>query len=154
MCCFRKVATLLCYMLVGVLYLTSTTRIALSASRACSIDLTMSLTRSTPTLTAFIISSAASGVPPAFDSTHNSLCGFKVNVRDPEDTTASKCVGSRIGLRLRLAQNPLHSSPFVICKGDAKRNMMNGQENGSSLIGGMLHSATSSCNSPESLRLL
>ena len=85
------------------LYLTSTTLLALSASRADSIILTNSRTRSTPTRTALMISCAANGVPPAFDSTHNSRCGFNVSVSEPEDTTVSMCVGSMIGCRLRVS---------------------------------------------------
>lgn len=122
-------------------YLTSTTRVALSASNASSMVRTISLTRSTPTLTAVIISSAASGVPPAFDKTHNSRCGFSVKVKDPDDTTVSKCVGSRIGVKLRSVAINVNDLPFVICERYAERDMMYSQKYWRSFVRCVLLSA-------------
>lgn len=134
-------------------YLTSTTLSDRSLSNASSMTLTNSLTRSTPTVTALIISSVANAVPPALDRTQSSLCAFSVSVNDPSESVSSRCVGSNIGGNLKgwLALRPYPSTPFALAplhnpsnspleirKREAKRHMVDRQCDWRSLIRRML----------------
>lgn len=108
--------------------------------------MTSSLTRSTPTLTTPISSSAESGVPPALDSTQISRCAFKVRVSVPEHKVVSRWVGSRIGGRL-VEIHPSHHrldhcrqccSLFEICKSQTQGCVVYGKRHWGSLVRRML----------------